>query len=91
MSKFDGVLGRSDKPTKAGPTGPSTRGKSAPSTRGKSTDPNYQKTTVYLSKDLHRNVKIACLKATSPLDMSDVIEQQLANWLKAQPVRPLRG
>jgi hypothetical protein len=83
MSKFDGVLGRSDKPTKAGPTGPSTR--------GKSTDPNYQKTTVYLSKDLHRNVKIACLKTNPPLDMSDVIEQQLANWLKAQPARPLRG
>ena len=30
MSKFDGLLGRSDKPTKASPTGPSTRGKSTP-------------------------------------------------------------
>ena len=84
MSKFDGLLGRSDKPIKASPTGPSTRGKSTPSTRGKSTDPDYQKTTVYLSKGLHRNVKIACLKTNPPLDMSDVIEQQLANWLKSR-------
>ena len=51
---------------------------------GKSADPDYQKTTVYLSKQLHRNVKIACLKATPPLDMSDVVAQQLADWLKMQ-------
>ena len=42
-------------------------------------DPGYQKTTVYLRKQLHRNVKIACLKANPPLDMSDVVEQQLAD------------
>ena len=51
---------------------------------GKSADPDYQKTTVYLRKQLHRNVKIACLKANPPLDMSDVVEQQLADWLKTQ-------
>ena len=48
------------------------------------TPPDYQKTTVYLSKQLHRNVRIACLKATPPLDMSDVVAQQLTDWLKMQ-------
>ena len=65
MSKFDDVLGRRNQPIKA---------LSARAT-GKSADPNYQKTTVYLKKQLHRNVKIACLKATPPLDMSDVVAQ----------------
>ena len=51
---------------------------------GKSAAPDYQKTTVYLSKQLHRNVRIACLKATPPLDMSDVVAQQLTDWLKMQ-------
>ena len=67
MSKFDGVLGRSTQPLKAVPKVLSAR---AP---GKSADPDYQKTTVYLRKQLHRNVKIACLKANPPLDMSDVV------------------
>ena len=81
MSKFDGVLGRSDKPHKTVSKNLSAR------TPGKSADPDYQKTTVYLSKHLHRDVKIACLKATPPLDMSDVVEQQLADWLKHKTSR----
>ena len=78
MSKFDGVLGRSNQPIKAVPKVLSARA------TGKSADPDYQKTTVYLKKQLHRNVKIACLKATPPLDMSDVVAQQLADWLKTK-------
>ena len=78
MSKFDGVLGRRSQPIKAAPTVLPAR------PTGKSADPDYQKTTVYLRKQLHRNVKIACLKATPPLDMSDVVAQQLADWLKTQ-------
>ena len=65
MSKFDGVLGRSTQPLETVSKVLSAR---AP---GKSADPDYQKTTVYLRKQLHRNVKIACLKANPPLDMSD--------------------
>ena len=77
MSKFDAVLGDRDKPS-AVQKGVSAR---AP---GKSADPDYQKTTVYLSKRLHREVRIACLRASPPLDMSDVVERQLAIWLKSQ-------
>ncbi len=75
MSKFDGVLDRSDELIEAVPKGSPAR------TPGKSAHPGYQKTTVYLSKHLHRDVKIACLKENPPIDMSDVVEQQLANWL----------
>jgi hypothetical protein len=78
MSRFDGVLERSNKPVKTVPRDLSNR------TPGKSAHPDYQKTTVYLSKHLHRDVKIACLKANPPLDMSDVVERQLTNWLKSQ-------
>ena len=79
MSKFDGVLGRSDELIKAVPKGSPAR------TLGKSAHPGYQKTTVYISKQLHRDVKIACLKENPPLDMSDVVEQQLADWLARRP------
>ena len=78
MSKFDGLLKRSTTPIKAAPKGSPAR------TPGKSANPDYQKTTVYLSKHLHRNIKIACLKANPPLDMSDLVEQELTNWLNAR-------
>ena len=81
MSKFDGVLGRR---TTADTPAPGTR----PSRQGKSSNPGYQKTTVYLPKQLHRDVRIACLQADPPLDMSDVIEQKLADWLMARQVTP---
>lgn len=79
MSKFDGVLGR-----RATAEAPATV--TRPARQGKSSDPEYQKTTVYLPKQLHRDVKIACLQADPPLDMSDVIEQKLADWLTARQV-----
>ena len=79
MSKFDGLLKRSSTtPIKAAPKGSPAR------TPGKSANPDYQKTTVYLSKHLHRSIKIACLKANPPLDMSDLVEQELTNWLNAR-------
>lgn len=79
MSKFDGVLGRRATAEAPGPVARTAR-------QGKSSDPEYQKTTVYLPKQLHRDVKIACLQADPPLDMSDVIEQKLADWLTARQV-----
>jgi len=79
MSKCDGVLGRRSTPEARTTV-------ARPARQGKSSDPGYQKTTVYLPKQLHRDVKIACLQADPPLDMSDVIEQKLADWLTARQV-----
>ena len=44
---------------------------------GKSADPDYQKTTVYLSKQLHRNVKIACLRRPPPILSSTLVESPI--------------
>ena len=65
MSKFDGVLGLS--PKRAIKAVPKVVREAVPArTPGKSADPDYRKTTVYLCKQLHQDVKIACLKADPP-------------------------
>lgn len=71
MSKFDGMVGRPGK-TKA-PT---------PRPRAKSKNPDYCKFITYVPKTMHRAIKIACLTQEPPIDMSDLVEQQLAAWLK---------
>lgn len=50
--------------------------------RGKSSHPDYRKMIVYVPKRLHRAVKIACLHQEPPIDMSELVAQQLIAWLK---------
>ena len=45
----------------------------------KSKDPNYVRTTIYISKDIHRHLKIATMDGED--DMSDVIESLVKSWL----------
>ena len=45
----------------------------------KSKDPNYVRTTIYISKDIHRLLKIATMDGDD--DMSDVIESLVKTWL----------
>ena len=45
----------------------------------KSKDPNYVRTTIYISKDIHKQLKIATLDGED--DMSDVIESLVKSWL----------
>ncbi len=45
----------------------------------KSKDPNYVRTTIYISKDIHRHLKIATMDGED--DMSDVIESLVKTWL----------
>ena len=47
----------------------------------KSKDPNYVRTTIYISKDIHRHLKIATMDGED--DMSDVIESLVKSWLSA--------
>lgn len=73
-SKFDTILKR---PDTAMPPGPRVRGKSS--------DPaTFRKMTVYVTRAVHRDVKIALLKQDPQIDMSDLVEQQLTAWLKTQ-------
>lgn len=48
----------------------------------KSKDPNYQRTTVYLPKELHRRLKFVAL--TSDREMSEVIATLVSEWLDTQ-------
>ena len=45
----------------------------------KSKDPNYVRTTIYISKDIHRHLKIATMDGED--DMSGVIESLVKTWL----------
>ncbi|MDJ0775604.1 MAG: CopG family transcriptional regulator [Mastigocoleus sp. MO_167.B18] len=48
------------------------------SPRSKSTDPNYTRTTVYLPKQLHRQLKTAA--ASEARQMSDIIIELIEEW-----------
>jgi hypothetical protein len=50
-----------------------------PTRNTKSTDPNYTRTTVYLPKQLHRQLKATA--ADEDKQMSDIIIQLLEEWL----------
>ncbi|MEM9772145.1 MAG: plasmid partition protein ParG [Cyanobacteria bacterium P01_D01_bin.73] len=45
----------------------------------KSKDPDYQRTTVYLPKELHRRLKVAAM--TSDREISDIVESLVEEWL----------
>lgn len=52
-----------------------------PSPKGaKSTDPEYVKFTTYIRKTTHRAVKMKALQQER--ELSDLVEQLLADWLK---------
>jgi len=45
----------------------------------KSKDPNYQRTTIYLPKAMHRRLKAAA--ANEEKEMSAIVEELLEQWL----------
>lgn len=47
--------------------------------KSKSTDPDYVRTTVYLPKKLHRQLKLAA--ATEERQMSDIMAELVEKWL----------
>jgi hypothetical protein len=50
--------------------------------RGKRTNPDFVQITAYIRKDTHRNVKIQLLKEGKGKELSEVIEDQLSDWLR---------
>jgi len=48
----------------------------------KSRDPLYTKFTTYVPKQVHRAVKLKALEKNR--ELSDLVEQLLSDWLKAQ-------
>jgi hypothetical protein len=41
---------------------------------------NYQRTTVYIPKDIHREFKMAALEEGE--EMSDIVEALISQWLR---------
>ena len=49
----------------------------------KSKDPSYQRTTIYLPKDLHRRLKVAAM--ASEQEISGIVESLVKEWLDFEP------
>lgn len=86
-SRFDALFGAAKLPKPAGQDAPdSEQGEdnrpdlnSLDSALSKSKDPNYQRTTIYLPKAMHRKLKAA--SAEEGREMSNVIEELIQQWL----------
>jgi hypothetical protein len=50
--------------------------------KSKGKDPNYQRTTVYLEKNLHQRLKLAAIKEER--EMSGIISDLLKEWLDSR-------
>ncbi|MFN6569154.1 CopG family transcriptional regulator [Nostoc minutum NIES-26] len=50
-----------------------------PTSQSKSTDPAYTRTTIYLPKQLHRQLKAAA--ASQERQMSDIVAELVEQWL----------
>ena len=73
--RFDALIGaaRQQEQTQA-PAG------QKPAKKSKSTDPDYVRTTVYLPKRLHKQLKAAA--ADEEREMSEILEGLVEQWLK---------
>lgn len=69
-----------DFPVPAAPTAP--RGRGRPAT-GKRSNPDYEQVSIYIRKDTHSAAKIKLLKDRDPRDLSEVVEELLADWLES--------
>ena len=58
---------------------------SKPVRKSKSSDPDYVRTTVYLPKRLHKQLKAAA--ADEEREMSDILEELVEQWLKSRSER----
>ena len=91
QSKFTGVLARlkqrpAEQPATAQPSHPVgtdlVRGRGRPP--GKRSDPDYQPTTVLLRKHTKRTAARLLEDIDAGQDLSDLIEQLLAEWIHKQ-------
>lgn len=52
---------------------------------GKRSDPDYVGFTTYIRKDTHHDVKVALLQEKEGRELSELVEDLLARWLKSKP------
>lgn len=76
MSRFDELFNAAKKV-------PASEAEPTKSTKiSKSKDPNYVRTTVYLPKELHRQLKSVAV--SDEQEMSQIVEESLAQYLKSR-------
>ena len=59
---------------------PKTREQEPSARKGKSSDPDYKRTTIYLSKQLHKRLKAAA--TDEEREISEIVEQLVSAWLE---------
>lgn len=80
-SRFDALFGAVRQPQTDPESQPAIEDSSAAEPIAKGKDPNYQRTTIYLPKVLHRKFKAAAVGADR--EMSDIVEELIEQWLKS--------
>jgi hypothetical protein len=79
-SRFDDLFSAArERPSTDPPPEPT---QSQPTRKSKSTDPNYMRTTVYLPKQLHQQLKAQAVQEER--EMSGIVEELLATWLQSK-------
>jgi hypothetical protein len=78
-SKFEGIFAAKGKGAKKPAPAQTTRASSRPP--GKRSDPDYTQITAYIRKETHEGVMRAIYKRQ---ELSELIEELLAGWLKRQ-------
>lgn len=78
MSRFDDLFKSKGKPVSNESRDSKSADPSSPLPKSK--DPDYVRTTVYLPKQLHRQLK--SLAAQSEQEMSEIVEASLVQYLK---------
>ncbi len=99
MSKFDGIFGAAKERAKskgkvsARGKGKTPRADATPVLRpgrpagpagGKRSDPDYMQISAYVRKQTHADAKIALLREGKRRELSELIEELIAEWLKAR-------
>ena len=56
--------------------------KGSPTKKSKSRDPDYVRTTIYLPKRLHQQLKVAAVQGDK--DMSEIIEGLVDAWVQSE-------
>ena len=84
-SRFDDLFSAAKKP-RGEPTFDSVEPTTASPKPSKSTDPEYKRTTIYLPKRLHRQLKAAA--ADEDQEMSEIVEKLVENYLLSRHRSP---
>ena len=87
MSKFQGLMdaanSRENEAAQPTPVAMPAKREGRGRPRGKRSDPDFEQVTAYIRKQTHQGVKIALVQGGRGQEFSELVEDLLAQWLKA--------